>query len=39
MATKQDLRAALQLLKLEVQDESKEMKLFLTTQRPHEYRG
>jgi len=30
MAAKQDVRAALQLLKLEVQDEGKDMKLFLS---------
>lgn len=30
MATKQDIRAALQLLKLEVQDEGNDMKLFLS---------
>jgi hypothetical protein len=30
MATKQDIRAALQLLKSEVQDEGKDMKLFLS---------
>jgi hypothetical protein len=30
MATKQDIRAALQLLKIEVQDEGKDIKLFLS---------